>query len=164
MNRHVDERPILYAPASSPPWHFVVRRVDRDKRTVTTKAVCCVEYGRLNKLGSWTIQRPVPIRLRATVSTLLTQYLLVIRGEETMPGEEVTLDGGQHRFQLNHAAPTTKCMNIVWLMCVATRSSYRESDPGAAVVGVTAGFSKRHCTAATYSSFSALSRDRLTGS
>lgn len=113
MNRDVDERPILYAPASSPPWHFVVRRVDRDKRAVPTKAVYRVEYERLNELGSWSIQCPVPIRLRPTISTLLTQYLLVIRCEETMPGEEVTLHGGQHCFQLKHAAPTTKCMDIV---------------------------------------------------
>jgi hypothetical protein len=52
-------------------------------------------------------------------------------------------------------------MDVVWLICVATRSSYREIAPGTMTDGVMVGFSRRHCTQEMYCSFSTFLRDRL---
>jgi hypothetical protein len=46
-------------------------------------------------------------------------------------------------------------------MCVATKSSYRETAPGATTDGVTDCFFKRHFTEPMYCIFSVLLRERL---
>jgi len=99
--------------------------------------------------------RPVVVGLGAVVATLSLENMFVRPGEVPMPGQKVAVwsIGPEHlsRDRSTHPVPW---IDKVWLMCVATRSSYLFFAPAAMPVGVFAGSFARHCTASTYAFFS----------
>jgi hypothetical protein len=98
---------------------------------------------------------PVVVGLSAVVAAFSLENVFVRPGEITMPGQEVAIRSVRvKQVQWGRSTHPVPWIDKVWLMCVATRSSYLFFAPAAMPVGVLAGSFARHCTASMYAFFS----------
>lgn len=72
--------------------------------------------------------RPVVVRLEALVAALVPQRLLVCPREVAVPCEEVSLVELGQVLIAAWANLTVPWIEVVWLICVATKSSYCEES------------------------------------
>jgi len=97
-----------------------------DIGTVSRHAgVASIEDGGVERVRG--ILAPVPVRLVALVAAFVAEGLLVGPGEVPVPGEEVSLFAMLDWVVFLHGACyvelTVPWMDMVWLMCTATKSS-----------------------------------------